>query len=148
MSEIRKILVPTDFSAHAEHAVDYAVGLAKTFSARIHLLHAYSLPVPMTFPDTVALPQSFWDEMRAYATGKLEEIRSRVSSEGVSCEIEAIRELPFQAVVDTAERIGADLIVMGTRGLTGLKHVLLGSVAERTVRLAPCPVITVKDPEA
>ncbi len=146
--KIETILVPTDFSAHAEHAVDHAVGLAKTFSARIHLLHAYSLPVPMTFPDTVALTQSFWDEVRAYATEKLEEIRSRVSGEGVSCEIEVIGELPFQAVVDTAERIGADLIVMGTRGLTGLKHVLLGSVAERTVRLSPCPVLTVKDAAA
>ena len=51
-------------------------------------------------------------------------------------------------MVDTAERIGADLIVMGTRGLTGLKHVVLGSVAERTVRLAPCPVITVKEKKA
>ena len=52
---------------------------------------------------------------------------------------------PAQAITQTAEEIGADVIVMGTRGLAGLKHVLLGSVAERTIRTAPCPVITIKE---
>jgi len=55
-------------------------------------------------------------------------------------------EAPSEAIVMTAKEIGADLIVMGTRGLSGFKHVLLGSVAERTVRLAPCPVMTVHAP--
>ena len=147
--KIETILVPTDFSAHAQRAVYYAVSLAKTFSARIYLLHAYTWPVPKTFPDTVSVPQSFWDDMRGRAVEKLEEIRRTVSADGVPCEIEAMSgDLPFQAVIDTAARIGADVIVMGTRGLTGLKHVLLGSVAERTVRLAPCTVITVKDASA
>ena len=146
--KIETILVPTDFSPHAEHALDYAVGLAKTFGARLHLLHAYSLPVPATFPDTIAVPQSVWDGLREYAGEQLAEARKRVVANGVECEVEALGEPPFPAVVETAERIRADLIVMGTRGLTGLKHVVLGSVAERTVRLAPCPVITVKDQKA
>jgi nucleotide-binding universal stress UspA family protein len=57
-------------------------------------------------------------------------------------------EFPPQAIIEMAEDIGADLIVMGTRGLTGIKHVMLGSVVERTVRSAPCPVLTVKTEEA
>ena len=145
--KIETILVPTDFSPHAERAVDYAVSLAKTFSARIYLLHAYSLPIP-AFPDAFAVPQSVWDELHEYAGKQLENARKRVAADGVPCGVEAIGEPPFPAVVDTAERIGADLIEMGTRGLTGLKHVMLGSVAERTVRLAPCPVITLKDQKA
>ena len=146
--KVETILVPTDFSVHADRAVDYAIGMAKAFGARIHLLHAYHLPVAMTFPDTVAVPQAFWDDMRKYAAEKLGEVRKRVTVEGIECEVEALGDPPFQAIVDTAARISADVVVMGTRGLTGLKHVVLGSTTERTVRLAPCPVITLKAPDA
>ena len=146
--KIETILVPTDFSPHAEHALDYAVGLAKTFGARLHLLHAYSLPAPATFPDSFAIPQSVWDKLREHGTEQLERARERVAADGVECDVEAVGDPPFPAVVDAAERIGADLIVMGTRGLSGLQQVVLGSVAERTVRMAPCPVLTVKDQKA
>ena len=148
MTEIRNILVPTDYSPHAEKALAYAIGLAKTFGAKIHLLHAYRLPEPMPFPATIAVPESFWEEVHKHSMEKLEEVRQQVAAESIECEVEAVREPPFPAVVDSAERLDADLIVMGTRGLTGLKHVMLGSVAERTVRLAHCPVITLKDSEA
>ncbi len=67
-----------------------------------------------------------------------------MTGEGIQCESHLIAQTPSAAIVEAAEQIGADLIVMGTRGLSGLKHILLGSVAERTVRVAPCPVMTVK----
>ncbi len=99
----------------------------------------------MALPDPVIIPQGFWGDARKRATERLEETRGKVEAEGVSCEMHVSSEPPFQAITDLAAASKVDLIVMGTRGLTGLKHVMLGSVAERTVRLAHCPVITVKD---
>ncbi len=148
MTEIRNILVPTDYSPHAEKALDYAIGLAKTFGAKITLVHSYHIAVPMAVPDPVIVPQGFWEDARNRATELLEEIRGKVEADGVSCEMHVSSEPPFQAITDLAAASKADLIVMGTRGLTGPKHVMLGSVAERTVRLAHCPVITLKDSEA
>jgi nucleotide-binding universal stress UspA family protein len=73
---------------------------------------------------------------------------AKVKSAGVAVESTVTPTAPVEAIERTAEEIGADLVVMGSRGLTGLKHVLLGSVAERTLRTAPCPVLTVKDDDA
>ncbi len=148
MIEIRNILVPTDYSPHAEKALEYAVGLAKTFNAKITLLHSYHIAVPMAVPDPVIVPQGFWEDARKRAAEFLEELRQKVEADGVSCEGHVSAEPPFQAIHEMETASKADLIVMGTRGLTGLKHVMLGSVAERTVRLAHCPVITVKDGNA
>ena len=146
--EFRKILVPTDYSAHAKKALDYAIRLAKGFDAEIHLVHAYHIAVPMALPDPVIVPQGFWEDARKRAEETLDELSEKVRGEGLTCETHVSPEPPFHAISELAERLPADLIVMGTRGLTGVKHVLLGSVAERTVRMAPCPVITVKDEDA
>ena len=148
MIEIRNILVPTDYSPHAEKALEYAVGLAKTFNAKITLLHSYHIAMPITVPGPVILPQDFWEDARKRAGELLEELRQKVETDGVSCGVHVSAGQPFQAITEMATVSKADLIVMGTRGLTGLKHVMLGSVAERTVRLAHCPVITVKDGDA
>ena len=90
------------------------------------------------------IPESFDRDIREAATRQLEKWRDKVAAEKVEVEAEISPIFPSEAIASTAERIGADLIVMGTRGLSGIKHVLLGSVAERTVRIAPCPVLTVK----
>ncbi len=147
MEPIQTILVPIDFSAHSTRALKTAIGLAKTFNAEIHLLHAYHLPVSITLPDAVVVPQSFWDSVRDAAARKLEKSYETVTAEGVQCKSHLTAQIPSAAIVETARQVGAGLIVMGTRGLSGLKHVLLGSVAERTVRAAPCPVMTVKGDE-
>jgi nucleotide-binding universal stress UspA family protein len=76
------------------------------------------------------------------------ERQEKIEAAGVPAEASASSGFPPQAIVEMADDIGADLIVMGTRGLTGFKHLMLGSVAERTVRSAPCPVLTVKAEEA
>ena len=146
--EIRKIVVPTDYSPHADKALEYAIGLAKTFDAELVLIHAYHIAVPVAVPDPVIVPQGFWEDARKQARQSLEALQKKVQAEGVKCSMHVSPEPPFHAIADLAEREGADLIVMGTRGLTGVKHVLLGSVAERTVRMAHCPVITVKDEDA
>ncbi len=145
MIRIENIVVPVDFSTHSEKAIGTALALAKTFGAKLHLVHAYHLPFPMGALDQIAIPQDFARAVRDSASSKLEIILQRITGEGIRGEIHLTGSPPVQAIEETAERVGADLIVMGTRGLTGLKHVLLGSVAERTIRTAPCPVMTVKD---
>jgi nucleotide-binding universal stress UspA family protein len=141
---IRTIVVPTDFSEHAELALDHALTFAKTFGARIVLLHAYSVPIYVGAQEAVPLPPSFFDDLRKSAEARTAKLRDKVEAAGISTTTHVVHEVPVAAITATAERENADLIIMGTRGLTGVKHVLLGSVAERTVRLAPCPVMTVR----
>jgi nucleotide-binding universal stress UspA family protein len=133
MTRIRTILVPVDFSAHSAEALDYAIDLAKVFGAAIHL---YGL----------VIPEDFDREVRAAAEQKLGEWGERARAQGLAVEERISPMFPAATLAETAKEISADLIVMGTRGLTGLRHVLLGSVAERTLRTAPCPVLTVKVP--
>jgi nucleotide-binding universal stress UspA family protein len=146
--ELNQILVPIDFSVHSERALDTAIALAKRYGARVHLLHAYHLPVTVATPEQIVIPRDFWRSVRDAATEKLESSADRVQAEGVAVESHLTEDSPAPAIVEAAEKLEVDLIVMGTRGNTGLKHVLLGSVAERTLRTAPCPVLTVKDNEA
>jgi nucleotide-binding universal stress UspA family protein len=146
--QLGTILVPHDFSAHSDAALRRAVALAKTAKGRIHLLHAYAWPVRGVMPYDMAMPAGVWDAIREGTQEKLEEIRAGVEKQGVAAEAEVSGQLPVESILATAARVHADLIVVGTRGLTGLKHVVLGSVAERTVRMAPCPVLTVKEDDA
>lgn len=142
--KIRSILVPIDFSAHSARALDDALDLAKQFGATIHVMHAYHLPALIGMPDEIVIPADFWTGVRDAAARKLEKAVERVRGAGVKCESHLLESAPSQAIVELATKLGADLIVIGTRGLTGLKHVLLGSVAERVLRTAPCPVLAVK----
>jgi len=144
MIPVRVILVPLDFSAHSVTALDRAMDFAKAFGAKIHLLHSYAVPVHGVMPYDFVVPDGLWDEIRKAAESKLEEFRQRIVSAGVEATSEVSPALPSEAILAAAGEIGADLIVMGTHGHTGLKHVLLGSVAERIIRLAPCPVLTLK----
>ena len=143
MIEIKTILVPIDFSDHSEKAVATAVELAKTLGASLHLTHVLHYPVQVASAG-IAMPQDLWTQVREAATRKLETASQGVSAEGIAVETHLTEGPNAQSIVELADKIGADLIVMGTRGLSGLKHVMLGSVAERTVRLASCPVMTVK----
>ena len=144
MKPIESILVAVDFSEHADRALDAAVELAKQFDAGLHLVHAVDTRVPLMSPCEVAIPTSFMAEARGAAASKLDFLVEKVATEGVTA-VSHLSEVPAAlAIVGLAEELGADLIVMGTRGRTGLKHVLLGSVAERTRRHAPCSVLAVK----
>ena len=143
--KLSKILVPTDFSEHAQQALETAISLAKPLGATIHLLHVVQMPVVPTLPEAApVIPVTFWQELREHAQRNLEKQKAKLAAAGVKCDLEVIEDVPGFAISAAAERAKADLIVMGSRGLTGLKHALLGSVAERTVRAAPCPVLTVK----
>ena len=145
--KIDKILVPIDFSEHSRLALETSVEFAKAFGATVHLLHCYQVPPVGVSPYGVVIPESFDREIREAAARLADEWREKIEAEGVTTELSLSAGYPSLTISEAADELGADLIVMGTRGLTGLRHVVLGSVAERTLRTAPCPVLTVKDPD-
>lgn len=146
MSHFKEILVPVDFSEHSTAALKAAVELARVFDSKLHLLHCYQIQPGGMSPYGIAIPSSYITEIRDVASRQLAEWQEKHVPAGIPVDAVAVPEVPFEAIVETAKAIGADLIVMGTRGLSGFKHVMSGSVAERTVRFAPCPVMTVHAP--
>jgi len=144
MMTTQHLLVPIDFSESADQALDYAIRLARTLNARLTLLHVIQ-PVPMAGVDMgVTLPEAYLRELEAEVQGSREAWLARVTAAGLTGESAVIYGVPFHEIVETAKARLVDLIVMGTHGRTGLMHVLLGSVAERVVRLAPCSVLVVR----
>jgi nucleotide-binding universal stress UspA family protein len=146
MTAFQILLVPHDFSADSDAALDLAIELGRVLGAAVNLVHAYHTPVEMFSPYGVALPTSVVPEIRQGAERRLAKEMEKVRRAGLSGEALVREGLPAAAIVEAADSLGADLIVMGTRGRTGLAHALLGSVAERTLRTAPCPVLTVRAP--
>ena len=137
-------LVPIDFSEYADRALAYAIRLARSLDARLTLLHVVQ-PVPMTGIDMgVTLPATYLQEVEEEAQRGTETALARVTAAGLTGERVVLYGVPFQEIVDTAKARQVDLIIMGTHGRTGLLHVLLGSVAEKVVRLAPCSVLVVR----
>jgi nucleotide-binding universal stress UspA family protein len=139
---IRTILVPTDFSAHAEKAFARAIEFAKAFGARIELVHAYDFSSWGRLAEVVFADRAE-EKLRLAATHALQSMVERAKMEGVQVSTHIALGVPSEVIVNRAEETHADLIVMGTRGLSVAKHVLLGSVAARTIERAPCPVTTV-----
>lgn len=144
MALFEKILVPIDFSEHSRAALDLAVKIAREQGSQLLLLHCYQIQPGGISPYGIALPSGYFSDIRDAAASQLKEWRSDLVPSDVEAEEELSSESPSAAIALSAEQNGADLIVMGTRGLGGIKHVMLGSTAERTVRIAPCPVLTVK----
>jgi nucleotide-binding universal stress UspA family protein len=138
MSEIQSILVPVDFSEHSKRAAECALGIAQHTGAKVLFLHSLYLAVEIR-PDA-----AWWKERRAQATQALQVFLDLAEAASVDAESQLTDGLPSEAILQTAR--DADLIVIGTRGMSGLLHGVLGSVAQRTIEQAPCPVITVKDP--
>jgi universal stress protein A len=144
MTRIRNILVPVDFSPHSEAALEYAIQLAGALASRICLAHAYQIEVFATPEGPYAIPESVLAGIRETAEAQIRALQERVGKEKIPCETVVRMGSAAESILDIAKSLPADLIVMGTQGHTGLKHLLLGSVAEKIVRLASCPVLTVK----
>ena len=143
--EINRILVPVDFSANSLRALNVGQEMATLFGAELHLFHSQPINLVATSPYAPVLPVYYFEDITKAAAKRLHEWRQKHCDEQLEIS-EHLSELPASAaIVELADTIRADLIVMGTRGLGGLKHVLLGSVAERVVQRAHCPVLTVKE---
>jgi nucleotide-binding universal stress UspA family protein len=133
---VQHILVPLDYSASADRALAYAIEFAKKLQARVTLLHVIDFP-----PRVDASLASYQARLEADTRQALAACLQRVHAAGVQGNMLRVHGTPCQGIVEMAKETGADLIIMGTQGRTGLPHLLLGSVAERVVRLAPCPVL-------
>jgi nucleotide-binding universal stress UspA family protein len=139
-------LVPIDFSEYSLHALDYAVELAGKLYARLTLLHVIqSLPVGGADMG-ITLPYAYIENLEAELRRSLESYRERITAKGLLSDSVIVHGVPFQEIIETARARQVDLIIMGTHGRTGILHVLLGSVAEKVVRLAPCPVLVTRRP--
>jgi nucleotide-binding universal stress UspA family protein len=143
----KTILVATDFSDDAKAALDTAIEFAKAFGSKLALVHAYHVEVPAVyggFGGDFVIPQDILEPIREGAEASMNELLKELQGKGVDVDGRVVMEYPSRAILAEADRLRADMIVLGTRGLTGVKHVLVGSTAERVVRLAHCPVMTIK----
>ena len=140
---VNKILFPTDFSEASHHALAWAASLARDSGASLVIVHVEEPPMAYGGGEMYyGVEETDRDELRRHLAEVLP------SDPTVHCEHKLLVGDPAGSIVHTAETEGADLIVMGTHGRTGLTRLLMGSVAEAVVRRAPCPVLTVKQPAA
>jgi universal stress protein A len=138
---MKNVLVPTDFGEAAESALTYARALARLYGADLHLLHVmdntFLRPIAS---EPLALKAAAYKHLHDRLTPEdRERLHARAAVE--------VSDEPDRTIVEYARSFQIDLIVMGTHGRRGAAHMLMGSVAERVVRTAPCPVLTVRHPE-
>jgi nucleotide-binding universal stress UspA family protein len=137
--EFKHILVPTDFGEHAAHALDVAIALATKLDATLTLLHVHYLPPP-AYEFDITWPI---EELEVRAQQALDAALATAKQRYPKCDRVFERGYPSDRIVETAKKRDADLIVIGTHGRRGIPRMLLGSVAEKVVRTAPMPVLTV-----
>lgn len=149
----RRILFPTDFSEGANAALAHALELQRQFGASLTLLHVYELPIAYTevyafSADLIgAIEQSARREMAKAVEHARERARQLDPQASSKIEAKVMVGSGATTIVEEAKRGGYDLIVMGTHGRTGMRHLFIGSMAERVVRTAPCPVLTIRGVE-
>jgi len=145
LNPIRNIVLATDFSTCAVAASARAVALAQLDGATLHLIHALGVPL-VSVPYDVSVPGAVWEGVRRGAEAQIEEARAALEAEGVASVTATISDgaEPARAIREFAESCEADLVVVGTHGYSGVKHAVLGSVAERTLRTVDRPVLAVK----
>jgi nucleotide-binding universal stress UspA family protein len=143
---IKRILVPHDFSPTADNALAFALDLAAKLGAGVTVMHAYEYPM-LSYPEGPALTADLVLEIEKAARVALDGVVSRARRPGIEMD-SSLRQGPAWAeILASAKEAGADLIVIGTHGRRGLSRALLGSVAEKVVRTAACPVLTIRGPE-
>ena len=147
MEQIKKILVPIDFSDYSKNALKYATQFAKQFNAKIYLVYVVE---PIIYPadfsmGQVAIPSADID-LHSRAEEELTKLSKDIVSGNLQVEILIKTGKPFVEIIETASANDIDLIIIATHGHTGVEHLLFGSTAEKVVRKAPCPVLTLREP--
>lgn len=143
MNTFKHILVPTDFSPSSDAAIDAAIDLAQRFDAKVTLLHVWQLPV-YPYMEAMLNLSALASEVERGATEALEKQLQQVRSRYPAVQSVVQMGLPWQAIIEIVKSQQVDLVVMGTHGRRGFDHLILGSVAERVVRLSPVPVLTIR----
>ncbi|PYI87539.1 MAG: hypothetical protein DMF03_13175 [Verrucomicrobia bacterium] len=141
--QIRNVLIPIDFSESSLHAIECALPLIKRLGADLHLVHVFAPDYPLVSMTTIPLivPEL---EIGSRLRRQLKDVAGKYSIEFRRENIHALKGRPFEEICRLARDRGIDLIVTSTRGNTGLKHLVLGSTAERIVRYSPCPVLIIR----
>ncbi|MFK7778817.1 MAG: universal stress protein [Gimesia sp.] len=143
MIEIKKILIPTDFSEPSQEATMYAVELAKKFNAKLYLLNVIEDPIVyMPMFESYALPPK--EDFESFAKTRLDNWILDEDKGDLEIETKWIHGNPFVDILKFAKEEDIDIIVIGTHGRSFTAHLLMGSVAEKVVRKASCPVLTVR----
>ena len=146
--QFRHILAPTDFSEYSKKATVSAFELAKTFSARLTVLHVVELPpYPIEGYVPASVSSSFIEDLERQATQDLAQLLPDAATAGVEVVRLVAVGTPYRKIIEVAESEQVDLIVMATAGRTGFSHLVMGSIAERVVRTAACPVLTIRPQE-
>ena len=140
---IQTILVPLDFSRRSQKAIDYAIALVDRFSAKLHFVHVFDHHSP---PPGLATDKHK-TEMARRATLRLRDIAAKHAADLPPENLHAIKGIAYPEICQLAGALKADLIVATTHGYTGLKHLFLGSTAERLVQHTPCPILVVRERE-
>ncbi len=145
--DINKILVPIDFSDYSKSALKYAVNFCKYCKAEMTLIYVVE---PVIYPPDfsmgqIAIPSvnAEWDER---AKQELDKLAKEHIPAGVPVKTIIKTGKPFLEIIETASELDIDLIIIATHGRTGIEHILFGSTAEKVVRKAPCPVLTLREP--
>lgn len=142
---INRILAPTDFTVHANAAIETAADFARTFNATLVLFHVIDTPAynNIFFKGEIQTP----DQMaRDFAMDQLRELQQQSLFQGIDVQINVGNGRIYSTIIEEAEKQNADLIVMGAHGLTGLERLILGTNARRVIHLTSVPVLTVKQP--
>jgi len=137
---IQRVLVALDFSPESHSALRYAVMLGKKFGSTLMLVHVIE---PVLAPPEIIIPEAASERAVGEASAELRELADEISDGCRVVETAIRRGIAFFEIIEAAKALGADLLVLGTHGRTGLTRALLGSTAEKVVRHAPCPVLVV-----
>ena len=147
MQMIKTILVPIDFSDYSKNALKYAVDFAHHFKADIHIVYIIE---PAVYPADFSMGQIAYptidEDISERAKKELNELAKEIVGESLKWIIIIKTGKPFYEINSTASETDADLIIIATHGHTGMEHLLFGSTAEKVVRKAPCPVLTLREP--
>jgi nucleotide-binding universal stress UspA family protein len=142
---IERILVAHDFSETADAALAMALDLAEKLRARVTILHAYEVPT-YVFPESVVATADLVGQIRGAAEEALAAVKERGQRTGVQVDTLLRQGVAWSEIDRAAKELRADLVVVGTHGRRGVSRALIGSVAEKVVRTAPCPVLSVHGP--
>lgn len=145
MNKLNHILVPTDFGPASSEAVDVALELASKFDAAVTLLHTWEIAA-YPYMGYVTSSVNLADTMEKAAAGALAATLKDLQARLPRAKAVLKMGLPWQEIVGAVKELRVDLVVMGTHGRHGLSHLLMGSVAEKVVRLCPVPVLTMRGP--